>query len=110
MEKIGLKNVNLSQITAGLNLKKDLLYFDKVIINEPYLELSIEEFKYFEPVLKKGKRYERMIEGLNNLDYLVGNGMVEVEGHRNLYELVSKETRHKLWKLMILESRETRTN
>lgn len=78
MEKLGLKSINLKYLLGKTNLKRDLLYFDKLIFDENELKMSkMIAGPLGETLLGKNQFEETQRFQLAELDYLQGKNLLQ---------------------------------
>ncbi|RIV30322.1 hypothetical protein D2V08_14530 [Flagellimonas lutimaris] len=78
MQKIGLKSINLGYLIGETNLKKDLLYFDKLAFDENELDLSISLSSTVGNTLLGEEKFKETLNFQRaELDYLQEKGLVE---------------------------------
>lgn len=81
MKNIGIKNIDLFHFFGGTNLKKDLLYFDKILIDEDHYKLFTGIAHSWKNVLEKYKRDY----SLHEIEFLEKEGLLEIVNIRDYY-------------------------
>jgi hypothetical protein len=78
MDKLGLKSINLRYLLGKTNLKRDLLYFDKLIFDENELKMSkMLSGPLGETLLGKNQFEETQSFQLAELDYLQDKNLLQ---------------------------------
>jgi hypothetical protein len=78
MQRLGLKSINLKYLLGKTNLKRDLLYFDKLIFDENELKMSkLVVGSLGEIILGKNQFEETQKFQLTELDYLQDKNLLQ---------------------------------
>lgn len=89
MNNVGVKYLDIYSLTHASELKKELLYFDKVIIDSDSIEIALFWLNYFKFKDSLPHVYEQAIWNLNELDYLEKEGLVlRVETSNHFKEII----------------------
>lgn len=81
----GLKSLDVFHLIGGNNLKKDLLYFDEIIIDEKQYQMCLS----FLNSSKNLDFEEQMRYQIIEVDYLEKKGLVKIENTENLYKNIN---------------------
>jgi len=81
MKIIGLKSIDFFHMILGTNLKKDLLYFDEIIIDQDHFKMCSDMIK-----MDSGLQNGELEFNLNEIEYLEKIGLVKIENTKSYFK------------------------
>ncbi|AHM63210.1 hypothetical protein D770_24825 [Flammeovirgaceae bacterium 311] len=82
MENIGFKSIIYSDFIEEIKFKKDLLYFDKLMVDEEHFSTHFGLAK--SDVKLKGQFYDNFVHNSNEIDFLISKDLLEITNTDNL--------------------------